>query len=284
MVGELGLRTLTVVVDDPDLGRQAFRAGHGPFEAGSLSGPPGCRADPPLPEARVDAELLRDLCVASLRLEMLRDPDAASGPEAAELALRRLPGVHAVVVEHEGDLTLVQVHADDGAGDDLGRQAARAMASVVDAGLVVEVVRERPEPSATSEPPAPSAPHEPLSEAGDDAPAIVAVRSDVEAGEIEVHVRAGDVRTIGRAPVAQGLAGAVNAALDAVRSIDGAVGLGLGWARTIETTAERRFVVAVGLIDPTTRASRHGLGEGDNPIEAAAHATLDAIARDPAPA
>jgi hypothetical protein len=108
---------------------------------------------------------------------------------------------------------------------------------------------------------------------------MVAVRSDAEAGEVEVHLRGGDVRTIGRAPVAQGLAGAVNATLDAIRGIEPSLDVGLGWARTIETTAERRFVVAVGLLDPTTHATTHGLGEGDSPIEAAAYATLDAITR-----
>ncbi|MCJ7672018.1 MAG: hypothetical protein MUP67_08200, partial [Acidimicrobiia bacterium] len=34
IVETLGLRSLTVVVDDPDLGRQAFRAGAGSVEPG----------------------------------------------------------------------------------------------------------------------------------------------------------------------------------------------------------------------------------------------------------
>ena len=281
---DLGLRALTVVIDDPDLGRQAFRAGPGPFEPGTLAGPPGCRAEPPLPAERVDAALLRDLCAASLRLEVMGGE--AAGLEAAELALRRLPGVHAVIVEREADFTVVQVHVDDEAESDIAREAARAMSPASDARLVVEIVRETPEPTPAVQPehdaassdregePAPAQARRPGA-----APEIVAVRSDAQAGEVEVHVRGGDVRTIGRAPVAQGLAGAVHATLDALRGINSALDLGLGWARTIETTAERRFVVAVGLIDPTSREASHGLGEGDNPIEAAAHATLDAVAR-----
>ena len=120
LVATLGLRWITVVVHDPDLGRQAFRAGAGPFAPGALAGPPGARSDPPLAPERVDADLLVELCAASVRLEMLRaDAAAATDVDAAELALRRLPGVHAVVVERDGDLMIVQVHADSGARSDL---------------------------------------------------------------------------------------------------------------------------------------------------------------------
>lgn len=282
------LQVLTVVVDDPDLGRQAFRAGSGPFEPGTLSGPPGCRAIPPLPSDLFDAELLHDLCAASLRVEVMRgDGEMADDLGAAELALRRLPGVHAVVVEREADFTVVQVHADEDAAPDLAREAARATRSIVETGLVVEIVREMPTPEPVHYDPTAAEADEEVATtdvvrerpAASTAPVIVAVRSDAEAGEVEVHVRGADVRSIGRAPVAQGLAGACHATLDAMRDIDAGLQLGLGWARTIETTAERRFVVAVGLNDATSRETSHGLGEGDNPIEAAAHATLDAIAR-----
>jgi hypothetical protein len=291
LVATLSLRALTVVVDDPDLGRQAFRAGPGPFEPGTLAGPPGCRADPPLPPERVDAQLLVDLCAASLRLEVLRvDATPATGLDAAELALRRLPGVHAVVVERDGDLMIVQVHADADAPPDLARSAAHAAAPLAETRLVVEVLHE---PDAAPIAPAltasetitdgsaPETPGAPVAVASTPASSaeVVAVRSDAETGEIEVHVRAGEVRTIGRAPMAQGLAGAVTAALDALREIDPGLDLGIAWARTIETTAERRFVVAVSLHHVATRATRHGLAAGASPIEAAARATLDAVAR-----
>jgi hypothetical protein len=302
MVHALALRSLTVVIDDPDLGRQAFRAGPGPFEPGALAGAPGCRADPPLPPERVDADLLVELCATSLRLEMARADTDATGVDAAEIALRRLPGVHAVVVERDGDLMVVQVHASADAPSDLARSAARASAPLADTRVVVEVVRAAsdppPAPPTASPPPTPLSAPTPVTSVTDepmldstpappiaspppavDGPVIVAVRNDAEAGEVEVHVRGNDMRTIGRAPIAQGLAGAVNATLDALRGIDPALDLALGWARTIETTADRRFVVAVALLDGGTRASRHGLASGDSPTEAAARAALDAVTR-----
>ncbi|MCJ7438992.1 MAG: hypothetical protein MUP97_14675, partial [Acidimicrobiia bacterium] len=85
----LGLRSLTVVVDDPDLGRQAFRAGAGPVEPGVVAAGPGCTSDPPLPTDRIDAQLLVALCAASLRVDVLRD----TAGDTTELVLRRLAGV-----------------------------------------------------------------------------------------------------------------------------------------------------------------------------------------------
>ena len=297
LVATLGLRSLTVVVDDPDLGRQAFRAGEGPFGPGTLTGEPGCRSEPPLPSDRVDAELLVELCATCLRLEFLRG-DVMTGLDAAELALRRLPGVRAVVVERDDDLLVVQVHADADAPSDLARAAARAAAPLAGNRLVIEVVREAaaappmtnlplpldltPEPTvehevaAVADAPLPAAPAPesepgasdlawtpelppqepaaspasaapPLAPTAPSAPSvepeIVVVRGAPETGEIEVHVRWGEVRTIGRAPMAQGLAGAVTASLDALRQVDASIDVTLGWARTIETTADRRFVV-----------------------------------------
>ena len=258
----------------------------GGFEPGTLAGPPGCRADPPLPPERLDAQLLVELCATSLRLEVLRlDTAATTGLDAVELALRRLPGVHAVVVDHDGDLMIVQVLAAADAAPDLARAAAHATAPLAETRLVVEVLREAgvaPSPTeSTVDTVAPEVTGPPARSPQSSASTaeIVAVRSDVDTGEIEVHVRAGEVRTIGRAPMAQGLAGAVTAALDALREVDPGLDLGIAWARTIETTADRRFVVAVALQHVGTRATRHGLAAGASPIEAAVRATLDAVAR-----
>jgi hypothetical protein len=274
LVTTLDLRSLTVVIDDSDLGRQAFRAGPGPFEPGTLAGRPGCRADPELPPDRLDGDLLVQLCATSLRLELERaEAPGAQGVDVAEVALRRLPGVHAVVVERDGDLMVVQVHAAVDAPTDLARAAAHATASLADARLVVEVMRDVGEPPPAATPP-------PLTAARTaDVPEIVAVRNDPSAGEVEVHLRHGEVRTIGRAPMAHGLAGAVTATLEALTSVDFERSVTLGWVRTIETTADRRFVVAVSLLHAGTRVSRHGLGAGASPIEAAARATLDALTR-----
>lgn len=298
LVRSLNLRSLTVVIDDPDLGRQAFRAGPGPFEPGALAGAPGCRSDPPLPPDRVDPDLLAQLCATSLRIELVRaDAPDARGVDAVEVALRRLPGVHAVVVERDGDLMVVQVHADADAPSDLARAAAHAAAPLAETRLVVEVVRDVEvvevvrDVGELSPPEPPTAPSE--QEAADvgpvgldappssraDLPSIVAVRNDRENGEVEVHVRRDEVRAIGRAPMAQGLPGAVTATLEALAGVGFEHNFTLGRARTIETTAERRFVVAVSLLHAETHASRHGLGAGVSPIEAAARATLDGATR-----
>jgi hypothetical protein len=268
---ELDLRSLTIVVDDPDLGRQAFRAGPGPFGAGALTGEPGCRADPPLSSDRVDAELLVALCAASLRVDVLRG-DAANDVDAAEIALRRLPGILSVTVERDEELLVVQIHAAADAPDDLGRVAARATASLAEGSVVVEILRSSDSllgPGIT----APVAVEQPVP------PTLVAVRSIPEAGEIEAHVRLGSARTIGRAQMAQGLAGAVDAVLDALRQHIPDLDLSLAWARTIETTPDRRFVVAVALHEGETRTTRHGLGSGASPIEGAARAAVDAAFR-----
>jgi len=290
LITTLNLRSLTVVIDDPDLGRQAFRAGAGPFEPGMLGGRPGVRADPELPSDRVDPDLLVQLCATSLRLELERaDRPDAQGVDVAEVALRRLPGVHAVVVERDGDLMVVQVHADVDAPSDLARAAAHATAPLAETRLVVEVVRDvgqlsPPEPVPTSTEPRVAEVEAPVARGvqrppSADLPSVVAVRNDPENGEVEVHVRRDEVRTIGRAPMAQGLAGAVTATLEALEGVGFDHNLTLGWVRTIETTAERRFVVAVSLLHAGTRAPRHGLGAGASPIEGAARATLDAATR-----
>lgn len=271
-----GLRALTIVVDDPELGLQAFRAGTGPFESG-LAGVPGCRTEPPVASDDLDGALLVALCAASLRVEVLRGDDV-EGADAAELALRRLPGVRAVVVERDADLLVVQVHAEQDAPTDLARTAARAaapFAAATDAehaSLVVEIVRAGSGDALPRDPSAGVV-------AGVGVPEVVAVRSVPETGEIEVHIRRAETRTIGRAPMAQGLTGAVAATLDALHQVAPGLELGLAWVRTIETTADGRFVVAVALHGGAERAARHGLGSGASPIEAAARGALDAALR-----
>jgi hypothetical protein len=115
---------------------------------------------------------------------------------------------------------------------------------------------------------------------------IVAVRGDPETGTIEVHLRRGERRTIGRAPMADGLAGAAASVLDALRQHDVALDLEhegrIAWVRTVKTTLHGRFVVAVGL-GPGGEGSRQGIGTGSDPVEAATRATLDALRPDRAP-
>jgi hypothetical protein len=98
------------------------------------------------------------------------------------------------------------------------------------------------------------------------------VRSVPEDGEIEAHVAVGGSRAVGRAPLARGLAGAVEAVLAGIEQVAPGLRWVPAWARTVETTADGHFVVAVALVDPTGSDHRHGIATGTSPIEAAARA------------
>ena len=274
VVSRLGLRSLTVVVDDPDLGRQAFRAGAGAVEPGAISVGAGVLADPAVPSDHLDADLLVALCAASLRVDVLRDTADATG----ELALRRLPGVFAVELEDDGDLTICRVHVGDDAPDDVGRVAARLLPATGGSRLVVEVVRAA---HATAPPVVTAASPTPPDEASTpaaDAITLLAVRSVPEDGEVEVHLGLGGARAVGRAPLSRGLAGAAEAVLAAATQVTAGPVWRPSWARTVETTADGHFVVAVALVDPDAEQHRHGIATGTSPIEAAARATAGALA------
>jgi hypothetical protein len=273
VVARLGLRSLTVVVDDPDLGRQAFRAGAGTVDASTLGPGVGVLTDPAT--ADLDADLLVALCATSLRVDVLRDTTEATG----ELAIRRLPGVFAVEVEQDGDLTICLVHVDDHAPDDVGRVAARSLTVADGARLVVEVVRPRiatPPQAPPTVPPAP-APSPEASPVAAPAVTLLAVRSVPEDGEIEVHLGRGDTRAVGRAPLARGLAGAVEAVLAAASQVEVQPRWRPSWVRTVETTADGHFVVAAALTGPDAGEHRHGIAAGSSPVEAAARAAVSAI-------
>ncbi len=278
-----GLRSLTVVVDDPDLGRQAFRTGRGPLEPGLVAAGPGCFSDPPFPHDLVDAELLVALCAASLRVDVLRvdstrvEVRPGDVGDITELALRRLPGVYAVVMDHDGDVTRCRLLASADAPDDVARQAATALAS--ESRLVIELVRDPAsiEPAGAA-PPAVGAPFDATATRNRPVgPELLSVRSVPEDGEIEVHLAIGSVRAIGRAPLARGLAGAADAVIAAVGEADPASRWAPSWIRTVETTASGSFVVAVALVEPDTSNARHGIATGTSPVEAAARATVDAL-------
>lgn len=291
VVQQLGLHSLTVVVDDPDLGRQAFRAGAGALDAGVVAAGPGAYAEPALPPARVDAALLVALCATSLRVDILRDTTGAS----LELALRRLPGVYAVVVEPVGDATACRVLVRADAPDDLARRAADTLGARHP--LVIELVRDAPvastpaatpaprpavvPPAVTAPEPEPEAPEPeaPEPEAPDDAgPVLLAVRTVPEDGEIEVHLSHRGARAIGRARLGEGLVGAAEAALAAARQIDPRSAWTPAWVRPVETTADGTFVVAVALARPGRDEPCHGIADATSPIEAAAKATVAALA------
>ena len=273
-----GLRSLTVVVDDPDLGRQAFRSGAGSVQPGALTAGPGVLVDPVDAATGLEPDLLVALCAASLRIEVLRDTADATG----ELALRRLAGVYAVEIERDGDLTACRISVDDDAPDDVGRVAARLLTVEPGSRLVVEVDRTAPvtvpapvqQPAGAASEPGPEEPARPPTEAGLE---LLAVRSVPEEGEIEAHVALGGARAVGRAPLAHGLAGAAEAVLAATTQVEPSSSWQHAWVRTVETTADGHFVVAVALVDPEADGHRHGIATGLSPIEAAARATANAL-------
>lgn len=76
LVSEHDLVDAAVIIDEPGLGRQVFRAGRKPLDdAGGealLDAPPGLYTDPALNAGSVDASLVTSLCVVALRMEVLR--------------------------------------------------------------------------------------------------------------------------------------------------------------------------------------------------------------------
>lgn len=328
------LRSLVVVVDDPDLGRQAFRAGSGAVEAGVVASGPGVTTDPPLAPGDLDEDMLTALCAMSLHLQLLGEVDEPD--DDGELALRRLPGVYAVALERDGDVTLCHVLATADAPEDVARRAAEALTASSGAKVVVEVLRDPAGPGGRAAPGVDESrstrPHaiveagrratpvlsETIAERFADAtwsadalasrptsaqgvrrspgpvpvpqelparseppilsPTLLAVRSVPEDGEIEVHLAIGGTRTVGRAPLSRGLAGATEAVLVGASQLDPTYeGWIPAWVRTVETTADGHFVVAASLSGPTGE-HHHGIAPGTSPIEGAARATALAIA------
>jgi len=75
LVEQFQLADAAIVVDEPSLGRQVFRAGRRPIEPDDedlIIAEPGLYTDPPLPEQSVDATTVTSLCLLALRLDNLR--------------------------------------------------------------------------------------------------------------------------------------------------------------------------------------------------------------------
>jgi len=180
-----------------------------------------------------------------------------------ELELRRLRGVVSVgFVESEG-LLVVELQAGPGAYPELARDATMLAVDATGSTVAVEVVRW-----------------------GDGGPRdaearlrLVDVTTDPAAGELTVRLGHGDDEALGRASSGHGLVGAVEATVYAVRTFLPDLAYLPGWARTVETTPERRFLVVASVTDPVARAHLRGAAEGPTPIEAAARATLAALNR-----
>lgn len=76
LVESYALHDAAIVIEEPGLGRQVFRAGRKPLDdpggEALLDADPGLYTDPPLEAAAVDAPLVTSLCVVALRMEVLR--------------------------------------------------------------------------------------------------------------------------------------------------------------------------------------------------------------------
>jgi hypothetical protein len=98
-------------------------------------------------------------------------------------------------------------------------------------------------------------------------------------GDVAVVLADGSSEATGRAPAGSGLLAAVDATVGAVRHFVPALSYLPGWARTIETTPQRTFLVVASVTDPSARIHRRGAAEGRTPVEGAARATLAALNR-----
>ena len=179
-----------------------------------------------------------------------------------EVELRGLRGVLAVgFVERDG-LLVVELQAGMDAPDDLPVDATELAVRHASSPVAVEVVRW-----GDGRPPT--------------KPRVRFVQADADpgAGEIAVELEHEGERIRARSSSAGGLLGAVDATVTALRLVVPALPFLAGWARTVETTPDRRFLVIASLTDPETQRHRRGIADGANPVEGAARATLAALNR-----
>ncbi|HTK17366.1 MAG TPA: hypothetical protein VL769_13305 [Acidimicrobiia bacterium] len=225
-----------------------------------------------------------------------------------ELELRKLPGVKAAGFDERDDVLLVQLHVGDRVDSPehpVPVEASRIVARHIDERTAVEIVRWRTIASAPAvAPPAPvidlatadsavttqpdvEAVAEPEAEPAV-APTEVAVRrarllavlAFPDTNELEVHLILDGRRTIGRAVSTDGLVGAVEATLAALREIGAPFEPTPLWVRAIDSGEDERVVVAVALGGVINDAPiDYGMAAGASPIDAAARSTLDALNR-----
>ena len=217
-----------------------------------------------------------------------------------ELELRKLPGVKAAGFDEREDMLLVQLHVGDKVDSPehpVPIDASRIVARHIDERTAVEIVRWRSLPAAamppapivdTSIPSAPAAPvTEPVGgEAAEEGAShgrrarLLAVLAFPDTDELEVHLILDGRRTIGRAVSSNGLVGAVEATLVAVRELGATFEPTPLFAREVESDTDERAVVSVGLAGVVADAlPDYGIAAGASPIAAAARATLDALNR-----
>jgi hypothetical protein len=211
-----------------------------------------------------------------------------------ELELRKLPGVRAAGFIERDDLLVVQVQVAGGTpAPSLSQQAARIAYRHADKPIALEVVRWRtvevPVAAPVAEvapPPTPAAVD--AANASDHAPAgdrgarvrLLAVLTFPDTDELEVHLILDGRRTIGRSSTSNGLLGAVQATLGAVRELGATFEPTALWARQLDSDEDERVVVAVALGGVVEDAPNdYGIAAGASEIDAAARSTLDALNR-----
>ena len=254
---------LAIAIDDGELGLQVFAVGD---DAAAIVAE--CVADPTRDWAAAPAveippseiSLLRALAATALRLGSV-DPgaDPATG---FEVAVRGTPGVHAVT--RTGGV--LRVTADPEAREAVASALSGLVGHASDTIVVLDGADLASPASTDAGLPARSR------------VVLVSVQSRPESGELEVHLRHDDQRTIGRGALARAGAAAADATLDALGELGEAPGHRVAWVRTVDTLPDRKFLVAVSLTR-TDDTPVYGIALGSSPIEAAARATLAACNR-----
>jgi hypothetical protein len=183
--------------------------------------------------------------------------------DTLELHLRKLSGVISVAFVDVDGVTVVEIQAAADAPDDLAPRATRTAIEQVGRAVTVEIVR-----------------------CGDSGPGeqetrlrLLDVGTDPAGRAVLVRLARGDDLAVGRGSTDHGLMGAVEATVDAVSAFVPALPFLAGWARRIETTPDRRYLVVASVTDPHRRCHRRGVAEGATPVEAAVRATLAALNR-----
>lgn len=199
-----------------------------------------------------------------------------------ELELRKLPGICWVAFSELGDRLVVQLHAIDDAHNDLALEASQITARHCDVPVAIDLLRWMTplanERAGLDDAMWQSNGSSALDSSGVREPPFVVLRvlTLVDTDEVEVHLGDGRTRTIGRAPVARGLLGAVEATLEAIREFPVDLKVEAEWARAIEMTSTARPIVAVAFVPPGGDEFC-GLSHADTELEAAARATLEAL-------
>jgi len=180
-----------------------------------------------------------------------------------ELELRRLRGVLAVGFQESDGLLLVELQAGPDAYPELARDATLIANQGAVGPVAVEVVRWGDRASAPRE----------------TRLRLVEITNDPAVGQLQVRLALGDDEGVGRASTDHGLLAPVEATVAAIRVFLPDLRFLPGWARLVETTPDRRFLVVASVTDPDTQEHRRGAAEGASPVAAATRATLAALNR-----